>query len=88
MALGCVGPRPERVARVEAALRGAAAEIARRAPELGALAAEGVDAVDDLHGSAEYKRDMTRVFVGRALALAARAPGTGARCPYAHAVAV
>ncbi len=90
VALGCVGPRPERVARVEAALRGATAgEIARRAPELGALAAEGVDAVDDLHGSAEYKRDMTRVFVGRALALAAaRLEGREPDVRYAHAVAV
>ena len=90
VALGCVGPRPERVARVEAALRGATAgEVARRAPELGALAAEGVDAVDDLHGSAEYKRDMTRVFVGRALALAAaRLEGREPDVRYAHAVAV
>ena len=90
VALGCVGPRPERLARVEAALRGAAAgEVARRAPELGALAAEGVDAVDDLHGSAEYKRDMTRVFVGRALALAAaRLEGREPDVRYAHAVAV
>jgi len=90
VALGCVGPRPERVARVEAALRGATAgEVARRAPELGALAAEGVDAVDDLHGSTEYKRDMTRVFVGRALALAAaRLEGREPDVRYAHAVAV
>jgi carbon-monoxide dehydrogenase medium subunit len=90
VALGCVGPRPARLARVEAALRGAtAAEIARRAPDLGALAAEGVDAVDDLHGSAEYKRDMTRVFVGRALALAAaRLEGREPDVRYAHAVAV
>jgi aerobic carbon-monoxide dehydrogenase medium subunit len=90
VALGCVGPRPERLPRVEAALRGATpGEIARRTPELGALAAEGVDAVDDLHGSAEYKLDMTRVFVGRALALAAaRLEGREPDVRYAHAVAV
>lgn len=72
VAVGCIGPRPERLAAVEAAARGLpAAELGRRAGELGALAAERVDPVDDLHGSAEYKRDMARVFVQRALALAA-----------------
>ena len=90
VALGCVGARPERLARVEGAARGTAAEeIARRAPELGALAAEGVDAVSDLHGSAEYKREMTRVFVGRALALAAaRFQGRAPETRYAHTVVV
>ncbi len=90
VALGCVGPRPARLARVEDALRGAAVdELARRAPELGALAAEGVDAIGDLHGSAEYKREMTRVFVGRALALAAaRAGGREPHARYAHTVCV
>ena len=44
----------------------------------GAQAAAAIDAVDDLHGSAEYKRDMTRVFVRRALRVAAaRAAGRG-----------
>jgi len=90
VALGCVGPRPARLARVEDALRGAAVDdVARRAPELGALAAEGVDAIRDLHGSAEYKREMTRVFVGRALALAAaRAGGRESHARYAHTVCV
>ena len=90
VALGCVGPRPERLARVERALRGASAEeVARRAPELGALAAEGVDAVSDLHGSAEYKREMTRVLAGRALAVAAaRFEGREPHARYAHTVVV
>ena len=90
VALGCVGPRPARLARVEDALRNVAVDdVARRAPELGALAAEGVDAIDDLHGSAEYKREMTRVFVARALALAAaRARGREPHARYAHTVCV
>jgi aerobic carbon-monoxide dehydrogenase medium subunit len=90
VAVGCVGPRPERFARVENAIRGRdMEEIGRRAGELGALAAEETDPADDLHGSAEYKRDMTRVFVGRALALAAaRAQGQAPDVRYAHTVVV
>jgi carbon-monoxide dehydrogenase medium subunit len=90
VAVGCVGPRPERLLGVEAACRGLTAEeISRRAGELGALAAEPVRPVDDIHGSAEYKRAMTRVFVQRALALAAaRAEGRPAQARYPHAVAV
>ena len=90
VALGCVGPRPERLGRVEDALRGCdPEEIGRRAGELGALAAEQADPADDLHGSAEYKRDMTRVFTERALALAAaRMQGRSPDARYPHAVVV
>lgn len=90
LAVGCVGPRPERIRSVEDALRGAdVADVGRRAGELGALAAESADPDDDLHGSAEYKRDMTRVFVTRALALAAaRAQGREPEARYTHAVCV
>jgi aerobic carbon-monoxide dehydrogenase medium subunit len=90
VAVGCVGPRPERITAVERALRGAdVAEVGRRAGELGALAAESADPDDDLHGSAEYKRDMVRVFVSRALTLAAaRTQGREHDARYAHAVCV
>jgi len=90
VAVGCVGPRPERLAQVEAALAGSeAGALARRAGELGALAAALVEPVDDLHGSAAYKRDMTRVFVARALRVAAgRAEGREPDERYAHAVVV
>ena len=90
IAVGCVGPRPTRLPAVEAAARGLdAAELARRAGELGALAAEAVDPVADLHGAADYKRDMTRVFVQRALALAAaRLAGRSPIVLHPHTVAV
>ena len=90
VAVGCVGPRPARLGAVERAARGlAAAELARRAGELGALAAEAVDPVSDLHGAADYKRDMTRVFVQRALALAAaRLSGRSPIVLHPHTVAV
>ena len=76
IAVGCVGPRPQRLAGAEARLGGwSLADVERRAEEVGAEAAAAVDAVDDLHGSAEYKRDMTRVFVRRALLRGRRSRG-------------
>jgi carbon-monoxide dehydrogenase medium subunit len=72
IAVGCVGPAPARVPQAEAALRGrpladAEAHLERAA----AAAAEAADAVDDLHGSAEYKVEMVKVFVRRAFRAAA-----------------
>ncbi len=66
VALGSAAPVPLRARRVEDALRGqrltpalidSAAEIVR----------EEVDPIDDVRGSARYKREMARVWVGRAL---------------------
>ena len=85
--VGCVSPRPIRIRDAEARLAGVAfAELGDVASEIGTLAAERVDAVDDLHGAADYKRDMTAVFTRRALAVAtARATGAApvaSRYPY------
>jgi carbon-monoxide dehydrogenase medium subunit len=90
LAVGCVGPRPVRLARTEAAARGLeAAEVERRAGDLADMAAREVDPMADLHGSAEYKREMTRVFARRALAIvAARARGSEPHARYAHTVVV
>jgi carbon-monoxide dehydrogenase medium subunit len=90
LAVGCVGPRPHRVAGAEARLRGwALTDVERRAEEIGVEAAAAVDGVSDLHGSAEYKRDMTRVFVRRALLVAAaRAAGRERHERYPHTVVV
>jgi len=90
IAVGCVGPRPHRLAGAEARLGGwSLADVERRAGEVGAEAAAAVDAVDDLHGSAEYKRDMTRVFVRRALLVAAaRAAGRESHERHPHTVVV
>jgi carbon-monoxide dehydrogenase medium subunit len=70
--VGCVGPVPARLDELEARLAGvflSALEAGGREAE---RAGEGLDAVSDLHGSADYKRAMAGVFVKRALALAAR----------------
>jgi aerobic carbon-monoxide dehydrogenase medium subunit len=87
IAVGCVSPRPIRVAAAEARLAGAAIddleEAVRAASE---IAAASVDPADDLYGSADYKREMVAVFVRRALRIAAaRARGAepGARFPHA-----
>jgi len=43
------------------------AVVSRLADELGALAADQVDPTPDIRGSEWYKREMTRVFAGRAV---------------------
>ena len=81
IALGCVSPVASRMTRAEEALRGAPVDAltAESAPlrEASRLAMEDADAVDDLHGSAEYKRHLAGVFVERAV-LAALAQNGGA----------
>ncbi len=71
IALGSVGPMPVRVTAAEDMLRGE-----RPAADLFAAAAEAAhqaaDAVDDLYGSAQYKRHLARVLTTRALQAAAQ----------------
>jgi carbon-monoxide dehydrogenase medium subunit len=90
LAIGCVGPRPERLGEIERqAGRETPACLLERAGELAAAAADSVEPVDDRHGSAEYKRELTRVFVRRALQTAvARAKGCERHARYAHTVVV
>jgi len=90
VAIGCVGPRPQRVAAAEERLRGwSATDVARHADEIATLAARDVEPANDLHGSAEYKKDMTRVFVKRALHVAAaRAAGQDTHERHPHTVIV
>lgn len=64
--LGAVGPKPMRAHSVEAALRGQPADP-RRFGEAAALVRDDVDPIDDLRGSAGYKREMARVWTERAL---------------------
>lgn len=69
LALCGVGPTPLRAGRAEAALQGERPSRALLA-EAGRLAAEEADPPDDLHGSVEYRREMTAVFTRRTLARA------------------
>jgi carbon-monoxide dehydrogenase medium subunit len=88
IAIGCVNPRPTRARDAEARLRGCAvAELDDVIGAVAALAAAGADPADDLHGSAEYKREMVAVFTRRALRVAAaRARGSKSTARYEHAV--
>jgi len=88
IAVGCVGPRPERLAAAEARVAGRSlTDLGRHADEIAALAAAQVEPATDLHGSAEYKREMTRVFLRRALGIAAgRAAGQVHHERYPHTI--
>jgi len=90
LAVGCVGPRPKRLPDVEQDMIGGTAEdLADAAKPLADAAAEVVETLADLHGSADYKREMTRVFVRRAvITVAARAAGRDLHERYAHTVVV
>lgn len=67
--LGAVGPTPMRARRLEEALRG---QPPARIPDALDLVREEIDPVDDLRGSIAYKREMARVWTGRALAQVTR----------------
>jgi carbon-monoxide dehydrogenase medium subunit len=90
VAVGCVSACPHRLGQAEAALVGhPVGALAARADDVGALAADAVDPSSDLHGAADYKRELTRVFARRALAAAlARAEGRALDARYPHAVVV
>jgi aerobic carbon-monoxide dehydrogenase medium subunit len=90
LSVGCVGPKPQRFPEIERqAARMGVAELAARAPALAQAAADAVETASDLHGAADYKRDMTRVFVRRAFEIvAARAAGEEPRARYPYTVIV
>src|SRR5438552_23979 len=86
VAIGCVSPRPMRAEAAEARVNGVAeAELGDVTGAMADAAAESVDPADDLHGSAEYKREMVAVFVRRALRVAvARARGAELSASFPH----
>ena len=88
VAVGCVSPRPVRVAAAEARLSGVAVDqVDDVVAGVAEAAAAGVDPADDLHGSADYKREMVAVFVRRALRVAAaRALGAAPAASFPYAV--
>lgn len=90
VAVGCVGPCPVRATEAEEWLRGRpVADLLADLDDVGALASRRVDPVTDLHGSADYKREMVAVFARRAIRVAAaRALGQPAEARFRHAVVV
>lgn len=71
VAVGCLGPIAARLPALEARLAG----VSLAALEAGIDARDGgladLDVVSDLHGAADYKREVAAVLVSRALATAA-----------------
>ena len=58
-----MGTTPMRASAVESALASGASDA-----DAAAMADEGTEPSSDIHGSAEYRRHLARVLVGRALA--------------------
>ena len=74
LGIGCVAARPVRIPGAEMGLLGERLTVgAVRA--LADVVAARAEPVSDLRGSAEYKREMVKVFVRRAVAQAARSLG-------------
>ena len=86
VAVGSAGPKAVRVAEAEELLTGktVAELLGAEGPlldEAGQLAAKAADAMDDIHGSAEYKEHMVAVFFKRAFARATYGPHNQANPP-------
>lgn len=72
VSVGCVGPVATRLPGLEGQLAGVSLGALARGFAPAVAAGADLDAVDDLHGAADYKRHLAGVVVKRALAVAAR----------------
>ena len=78
LAVGCVGPKPQRLSELEAKIRGEKLDGARRIfADSKPYLKDSLEPVDDLLGSAEYKIYMAAVLLSRALSQASRSNGRG-----------
>jgi carbon-monoxide dehydrogenase medium subunit len=76
LVIGAATDTPTRLAKAEGALRGARADDATLA-RAGEAAAAEAGVIGDAHGSAAYKRELLRVYVGRAVRAALHDSVTG-----------
>ena len=72
--VGSVSPKPCRSEKVDALLVGPRATVEKQLGDAALALAAAVDPVDDLEGSAEYKRHLIGVFLRRAYAQALASP--------------
>ena len=88
--VGSVGPRPVRLGAAERAITGEAlTHLPRRLGEIAATATEDIETTADLHGARDYKRELARVCVRRALGVAtARALGEKVDERHSHTIIV
>lgn len=71
---GCVSSRPCRSEETEGLLTGPRERVEKQLTDAGAALADAAEPVDDLEGSAEYKRHLVGVFLRRAFAQALSGP--------------
>jgi len=88
--VGSVGPRAVRLHVAERAVAGEPlGRLAPRLDEIAAAATRDLETMRDLHGAPDYKRELARVCVRRALAVAtARARGEQADERHPHTIIV
>ena len=76
LAVGCVGPKAQRLTELEARINGSSTSDAKRIlAEQKTYLRDLLQPVDDLLGGADYKLYMTGVMLGEALEQAARKNG-------------
>jgi carbon-monoxide dehydrogenase medium subunit len=68
--VGSVSALPTQADEANALLAGARTDVEKQLPVAAAALAQAADPVDDLEGSAEYKRHLIEVFLKRAFARA------------------
>lgn len=66
--VGSVSALPTQSDKANSLLLGSKTQVAKRLPEAAEILAQAADPVDDLEGSAEYKRHLIGVFLQRAFA--------------------
>ena len=73
--LGCVGPKPLRASEAEAWVAGKSREeIQAGADDLGVQAAQVSEPLEDIWGSMEYKKQIVKTLVARAILSATQQP--------------
>jgi aerobic carbon-monoxide dehydrogenase medium subunit len=73
LVLGCVGPKPLRVLEAEAWMAGRSPdEVRAAADDLGNRAAQLAEPLEDIWGSVEYKKQIVKTLVARAIVAAAK----------------
>ena len=78
LAVGCVGPKPQRLSELESKIRGEKLDGAKQIfADSKQYLKDKLEPVDDLLGSADYKIYMTAVLLSRALSQASRSNGKG-----------
>ncbi len=78
LAVGCVGPKPQRLSELEAKIRGEKLDDAKRIfADSKRYLRDRLEPVDDLLGSADYKIYMAAVLLSRALSQANQNDGKG-----------